>query len=204
MADCDAAIAALEDYEWTEEHEKECSFAYGKTAKRKAEASYEDLLLLDEDREQVQWSGQSVLIKIRDAEAQRVKKHIRKGLGVGGGQFPSAEKLRGHRCFVKHDDDWRVLVARGSCRFMIRAVSPLMATVIVVADLINIPSLLKWSAVLSGGILTTVVGARSGGACLKYRRAICPPPLPLDPCDRCIQSQAHRHLAACGGGCQAP
>ena len=165
-----ATIDSFASTAWTEAHDKELAFAEAKHKDRKSEASYEGLLLADEDTDELQWCGQHKLCKMAAAEAQRVQIR-RRGLTVGGGSLPSKETLRRQSCFVQKEDDWARLAAAGF--FMVRALSPLVASVILVNDLNNVPNRLRWSAALGGCILTTLdamVGA-PGGACLKYHRA---------------------------------
>ena len=166
-----AAIAALADGAWADEHDKERTFAEDKLFKRRVEASFEGLLLPDEDSDALQWHAANKVDAMVKNQRERDRRNARGGLHRGEGERPSPEDLRGKACFVNKVEHWDELQANGI--LMTRCFAPWLSDVIVVGDLSNVPTFLKWAAVIVGALVSTPAElSTSTGACLKYGRAV--------------------------------
>ena len=166
-----AAIAALADVAWTDEHEKERLFAEKKLFSRKVEASLEGVLLPDEDSDALQWHAANRLDTMVKNQTERDRRDHRGGLHRGEGERPSPAYLRGKSCFVDELALWGELQAHGLQ--LTRCFSPWLAEVIVVGDLTRVRTFLKWVAPLVGAFVSTPIELSTfTGACLKYNRAV--------------------------------
>lgn len=166
-----AAIAALADGAWTDEHEKERHFAEKKLISRKIEASLEGVLLPDEDSDALQWHAANKVDAMVKNQQQRDRRDMRGGLHRGAGARPSLADLQGKPCFVDKVDLWGDLQGHGLQ--LTRCFSPWLAEVIVVCDLTKVRTFLKWVAACVGAFVSTPAElSTSTGACLKYNRAV--------------------------------
>ncbi|CAK0864262.1 unnamed protein product [Prorocentrum cordatum] len=166
-----AAIAALAGGAWTDEHDKERTFAEDKLFKRRVEESLEGLLLPDQDSDVLQWHAANRVDATVKSQQERDRRDARGGLHRGEGERPSPEDLRGKTRFARKLEHWDELLANGVV--MTRRVAPWLAEVIVVGDLTSVPTFLKWVAAVVGAYVSTPTElSTSTGACLKYSRAI--------------------------------